>query len=165
MAQRSIGCRCCYLIRKTVKWWKKVFFQLVAVSETNSYLFYKETLNQKGQKSLSHSQYRIELCKDMARMMPTQPLSPRQRNACIGETDVLRLTARHFCTSLPMTTNKHGKSHIARRKCFVCASINKRKDCSYECAACRKPMCVEPCFIIYHTHADYKRERARINDP
>ena len=146
--------------RRTIKWWKKVFLHLFALSEVNTYLFYKETMKRKANiKYMDHKSFRKELCKDMTSLMPMKPLSPRLRNACVGETDV-RLSSKHFPEPLPIIT-KNGKNYTTRRKCFVCMSINQRKDVSFECAACKKPLCVSPCFRIYHTHTDYKRERAR----
>ena len=38
----------------------------------------------------------------------------------------------------------------------------KEKRTSFWCEDCRKPLCITPCFKIYHTEKDY-REEARKN--
>ena len=83
--------------RRTIKWWKKVFLHLFALSEVNTYLFYKETMKRKANiKCMDHKSFRKELCKDMTSLMPMKPLSPRLRNACVGETDILRCLLNIF---------------------------------------------------------------------
>ena len=156
--------------RRTVKWWKRALFHLFILAEINTYQFYKETELQNRhrpaeevqsrKRPMSHSRFRRELCKDLTSLTPTPALSPRQRNACVGDTDVLRLTARQFPSPLA-TKVKNGNKFTLRRQCFVCKSIDQRKDVGYECTSCNKALCVSPCFEIYHTYADYKRARAR----
>ena len=34
----------------------------------------------------------------------------------------------------------------------------KEKRTSFWCEDCRKPLCITPCFKIYHTEVDYKEE-------
>ena len=146
--------------RRTVKWWKRAFFHLFILAEVNTYQFYKQTEVQKGKSPMTHSKFRRELCKDLTSLVPMPTLSPRQKNACIGDTDVLRLTARHFPSPLA-TKMKDGKQITVRRQCFVCSSIKQRKDVCFECSSCKKALCVSPCFQIYHTNVDYKRARER----
>ena len=45
--------------RRTMKWWKRVFFHLVDVAIVNSYIMYSESL-QDGRK-LTHEQFRVEV--------------------------------------------------------------------------------------------------------
>ena len=37
--------------RRTIRWWKKAFLYLFALSEVNTYLFYKETMKRKTTKT------------------------------------------------------------------------------------------------------------------
>jgi hypothetical protein len=67
-----------------------------------------------------------------------------------GDTPV-RLTGRHFLAPLPPTDKK---VHPQKR-CHVCYSKGIRKGTIYGCPDCLKPLCVEPCFRIYHTVLKY----------
>jgi len=62
----------------------------------------------------------------------------------------LRLTARHFPKKLAPTEKKQ----CPTRRCIVCYSHKKRKETRYWCKECEKPLCVDPCFALYHTKKD-----------
>lgn len=68
----------------------------------------------------------------------------------------LRLSARHFPDFIPPTEKKTNPT----RQCFICAlkrnEENKRirKETRYMCRDCDVPLCVIPCFKIYHTVAN-----------
>ena len=46
------------------------------------------------------------------------------------------------------------------RSCFVCSKLPglncKPKRTSFWCEDCGKPLCITPCFKIYHTEIDFK---------
>ena len=63
----------------------------------------------------------------------------------------LRLTACHFPSYLPSTPKR---KHPGRR-CQVCAAKGMRKESIYFCRECDMPLCVVPCFEIYHTVSKY----------
>ena len=67
----------------------------------------------------------------------------------------------HFPEKIP---RKEGSKRKASRPCFVCNGLwddikKKRlpKKCSLIwCKICKKPLCVTPCFDIFHTKANYR---------
>ena len=135
--------------RRTIKWWKKAFLRLFALSEVNTYLFYRETMKRKttNTKYMDHKSFRKELCKDMTSLMPMKPLSPRLRVACVGETDIMRLSSEHFPKPLRVITT-NGKTYTARKKCFVFRwekhltenrSLQLKKTQTYPCPLCKMP--------------------------
>ena len=70
-----------------------------------------------------------------------------------------RLCERHFPSAIPKGEGK--KRERPSRCCFICSYIPghffKQKRTSYWCEECRKPLCVVPCFKIYHTERDFKK--------
>ena len=75
-----------------------------------------------------------------------------------AEHNAQRLNERHFITNIPGGEGK--KKKRPTRSCFVCSklpSLNcKLKRTSFWCEDCGKPLCITPCFKIYHTEIDFK---------
>jgi len=138
--------------RKTLKWWKKMFFYLFKVSVVNSFIIYKHYASQNKNPCLKT--FMINLCQQMA-----------EKSGEIIETDtgnepnnVDRLTGRHFIKKIPPTPKKANP----RRTCKVCSKKIKtgkldrcKKETSYYCPICDVPLCIDNCFEIYHTKKQY----------
>ena len=138
---------------RTVKWWRRAVFHLLDMAVVNAYVLHTHI-----NKRLTHEQFRIELTKellletstDVSENMPVthgrlpRPLPPQSR-----------LTERHFPDHLPCTpSGKRGQT-----ECVVCSKKrgHKRKTTTYMCKQCRLPMCIIPCFELYHTKVDPQR--------
>ena len=106
---------------------------------------------------MTHVQFRIELATNLLTLAgedtalthgsPHGPLAhPLPSSA--------RLTERHF----PSTIGKTGGKSI-QRDCTVCSQRKGRgrKTTVYKCKECDLPMCVVPCFELYHTKKDPAR--------
>ena len=79
------------------------------------------------------------------------------------EEEKKHLTERHFITNIPAGEGRKRKKPT--RCCFVCSKMEglggvplKEKRTSFWCEDCRKPLCITPCFKIYHTEVYYKEE-------
>ncbi|XP_021372498.1 piggyBac transposable element-derived protein 4-like [Mizuhopecten yessoensis] len=97
--------------RRTLKWWKRVFFHTVDLTVVNSYLLYKhQTPNAVQQRT-----YRWEL---VSQLIQTAEVSgPQQRGRKRPAAEVIqRLHGRHFPSHLPPTD----KRQCAKRRCVVC---------------------------------------------
>ena len=120
-------------IRKSVKWYKKLFFHLLdydSVYDTS--VIYKMQSN-----SSSHlSDFRLEIIRGILTKYGTQ------RSTAIGRPSIrdslLRLTAQHFPVLIPQTL----QSNQPRRKCVVCASHDIRSDTPYIWLDCDAPLCI-----------------------
>ena len=140
---------------RTVKWWRRAFFFLVDAVIVKSYIMYCMA-NHEGWR-YTHEQYRVELARDLLRAANTQlpttdpPHGPHRE---IGN-PLSRLTERHFPGQLPKTTA--GKQ--VQRDCTVCSNRKGRgiKTTAFCCKQCDIPMCVVPCFELYHTKVDPQR--------
>lgn len=42
-----------------------------------------------------------------------------------------------------------------KRRCVVCAKNDKERRTTYMCKSCEVPLCIIPCFEIYHTKVNY----------
>ena len=132
-------------VRKTIKWYKKLFIHLLDMAVYNAFVIYKMQNNT----SYQLSDFRLEIIRQILTKYGPQ------RSSTIGRPSTrdspLRLTARHFPSLIPQTL----QSKQPQRKCVVCASHNIRRDTRYFCADCDAPLCIVDCFRDYHTKVNY----------
>ena len=130
-------------VRKSCKWWRKVFFGLFEVTIINSYILYK-TANPR----ISHLQFRRalvdRLSRDYIQQSIPRPLAGRPRSSLENQPE--RLDSRkHFVAKRPIKQ---------QYECIICSKPRKRRT-FYHCKTCSShpPSCPIPCFEIYHTHS------------
>ena len=129
---------------RTVKWWRRAFYHLFNVSIVNSYILYQE----QGGKC-SHEQFRVELARQLLSKAELNVPSP---TPLVSLTPTSRLTGRHFLGKIPTSTS----GRIVQSQCRVCCwrKGRKRVTTTYRCKQCEVPLCVVPCFELYHTHTN-----------
>ena len=128
-------------IRKTRKWWRKLFFLLVEVAVINSYILYKK----EAVHPLTHLNYRravvMALATDFIRSRPepTRPGRPRASQLSLSSGDPDRLTQKF---------HRPGKRE-QQRMCRVCHTSRTL----YYCETCTShpTLCPVPCFGDYHS--------------
>ena len=136
-------------IRKTLKWWRKVFFWLMDLCITNSYALYRETKDA----PIPHLRFRRLIVESLATLyLSTAP--PRRR--------VGRPRKRsHPDSSDPERLD--GKLHLLdkrqQRRCVVCGTSRsgERHRSVYFCKTCpdNPSLCPGTCFERYHTLNNY----------
>lgn len=138
--------------RKTLKWWKKMFFYLFKVSVVNSFIIYKHYAIQNKNPCLKT--FMLNLCQQMSEKSG----EVIETGTGYETTNVDRLISRHFIKKIPPTPKKSNP----RRTCKVCSKKIKtgkldrcKKETSYYCPICNVPLCIENCFEIYHTKKQY----------
>jgi len=136
--------------KKVMKWYKKVVFHFINLMLYNAYVLFK--LVQKNPKM----QFRLFL-KNVIRQIIEKYGLHRKRRAKVKEsltTEDARLKGRHFPS---VHIREDGKK--TQRKCFVHSKTSKgpssRKETIYECKTCDVPLCVVPCFEVYHTTKNF----------
>ena len=132
-------------VRRTLKWWKKMFFYLLECATVNSYLLYKNVT-----------------CKKLT--------SLAIRWAVIEALVVQQIQERGSCQSIgrprmnptPLRLNK--KLHLLEyrstyRNCVVCSGATRRTTSTY-CKTCpdHPTLHPTPCFECYHTMQNYLME-------
>lgn len=134
-------------VRKTVKWYKKVFFHLVDLTVLNACVLHKVLTG----KNTTVAEYQLNLVKQLLnkyhKALPRKGAGRRSENA----DSPLRLTERHFPACIPPTQKKCNPT----KRCVVCATKNQRKETRYMCDSCDVALCVIPCFKNYHTLKKY----------
>ena len=136
-------------MRKTKKWWRKLFFYFLEVTVVNSCIIYKSSVTH----PYSHLRYRRAIVEQAATLSLLQappragPGAPRRFTR---EDLPQRLEKKqHFLGKLPKS-----------RDCVVCSKREPGKlhRTIYFCSTCRDSPCLCPdtCFKKYHTLTKYK---------
>ena len=136
-------------LRKTSKWWRKMFFWLLEVAIVNSYILFNLNRKQQGLKEVRHKKFRKSLILQLVGNVRN-----KNANKCRGRiVDVEgcdRLTGKHFVDKIP-----NGKA----KDCAVCSDRKvKRIQTVYHCETCERKPGLHPgiCFKKYHTEKKYK---------
>lgn len=118
-------------VRKTMKWYRKLFFHLIDLMLTNAHVLFKI----KTKKTMSFPDFRFHVARALLNLESEESLQrlPSDDN---------RLRGRHFPKKIV-----EGK----QRQCLLCSMSKRRRRSIFECATCRTPLCVDPCFEVYHT--------------
>ncbi|XP_069113477.1 piggyBac transposable element-derived protein 4-like [Argopecten irradians] len=148
--------------RRTLKWWKKVFFHVLGLAVLNSYILYKT----RSQQPVLQRVFRRELVNQLVTASEISGPSSRGRKRSSAEV-LRRLSARQFICHLPTSGNRNH----AKRRCVVCGPaeaelfrsanpeepVPKRmgRETCFQCKQCQVPLCIEPCFELFHTKAEY----------
>ena len=142
--------------RRTLKWTKKVFFYLMEISVHNSFILYKEKSTTKSFKTLY--KFSMELISQLC-LRPNEQSSddddagapPSKAPRCDPEDRLRGGFKRHEIALFPATEKKK----CPQRGCRVCLKHGNRKDTRYYCLHCGVPLCIIPCFKLYHSVANY----------
>lgn len=130
--------------RKTLRWWRKLFFWLVEVCMVNSFLVYKEMQHLRDSR---HLQYRnkviVQLIGDVRNRKP--------KRGRPSESD----SAERLNKS-PHFIKKGARGHT--KNCMVCNTKEQRKTTLFFCETCQRKPGLHPgeCFKKYHTQVTYK---------
>lgn len=136
--------------RKTMKWWKKLFFHVFVMALVNGYILYKEVTGKR--KPLA------DYMKEVALKMAIVGGEIQNERPGPSTSSVNRTFARHFPKKVPPTEKKVN----ATRYCKVCSDRGKkesgkriRKESRWWCEECGVGLCVPECFERFHTRVTY----------
>lgn len=130
-------------VRKSVKWYKKVFFHILDITVRNAYVLYKLNTG----KILQLSDFRLEIINSLLEIYGVS----RKRIGRPAKNPSFRLIQRHF----PDLLANYSESKRSRKECAVCKAKNIRKETIYFCKDCNVPLCVIDCFKIFHTKQNF----------
>eukprot|EP00063_Salmo_salar_P068066 XP_014042901.1 PREDICTED: piggyBac transposable element-derived protein 4-like [Salmo salar] len=105
--------------RKTTKWYKKIFFQLIDTAVLNGSIVHRQLTG----KVITYQKYRENLMRELLEEHHT-PRRPSTGGRPALD-NPLRLTARHFPCKVPQTAAQGSRT---RRHCKVCLSGARRSD-------------------------------------
>ena len=137
-------------VRRSVKWWRKVFFWVMEVAVVNSYILYKCSTV----RAMSHREYRYSIIRSLAtsyvQSAPPRVLGRRRENP------------RSSRSGDPERLNRqpHFLERATQRDCVVCSNQmgGSRHRTTYVCKTCpsHPPLCPAACFERYHTLETYR---------
>ena len=144
--------------RRTLKWWKKAFFHLYMLAILNAFILHKKTVVIGN--SLTHRLFHRDLA---MQLVAWAPIDVPQAFKNVGETVLMRLTARHFPRLVQ--AKKGAKTRHPQRDCVVCSGSGKRRRSRYECPSCNVGLCTNQCFELFYTKKSVKHHlKRRINN-
>ncbi|UYV64107.1 hypothetical protein LAZ67_2006590 [Cordylochernes scorpioides] len=138
MLLSSIGC-----LRKSLKWYKKLFFHFIDTSLLNAYSLYLVNTGKRP----SLAEFHINLIGQIIEKYHEARVQVHRGRPSTSEDRPLRLIERHFPSLVPPTEKKKNPT----RYCRVCGANKKRKESRYMCKDCDVALCVVPCFETFHT--------------
>ncbi|XP_065672200.1 piggyBac transposable element-derived protein 4-like [Hydra vulgaris] len=137
-------------LRKSLKWWRKIFFWLLEVAVVNSYILFNKFCEGNGKNKLRHLTYRQNLIEQLVgACRNTQERKGRRSSLDDNE----RLNQKpHFIAQVPSNNAKD---------CLVCSDRKTqggRKKTVYFCKTCTRKPGLHPtdCFELYHTKTDFR---------
>ena len=141
-------------VRRSVKWYKKVFFWLLEICVVNSYLLYKLSRNPPmPRKKLTLLAFRKELVQNLVSIQTYDSHSPPPPRKGRPAQD-------------PPMQRLDGKLHILeksydgkRRKCVVCNARGDRSETVHFCKSCNSHPALHPapCFGLFHTKTSFHK--------
>lgn len=134
-------------VRKSIKWYKKVFFHLLDISVLNSHCLFKV----KTGSGINLLDFQRQLIKEIIEKYKQVQPRPSSSRPMTGHSP-LRLIERHFPSMYPRLP---GTNKSVSKRCVVCAASKKRRETSYTCRKCNVPLCVVGCFEKYHTNKKF----------
>ena len=126
--------------RKSLKWYKKIFFHLIDITVYNSFNIYKEVSGKKT----NYKKFVLELLEELFQELDLE-VKPKGRPSEIEILDTGRMSGMHF-------PKKPTKSN-----CILCYRSGKRSTTVFECERCKVHLCLgqagqsNNCFRLYHT--------------
>ena len=156
-----------YIALKGNKWYRKLFLYIFNMTLLNSYI-----LNHKyGEKKLSHAACREYIASHLiTTSLPHATCTPK-RQQTNQELEHGRLKGKHFPMKMVGTSNENKRKRKYLAKCYKICNFTQQqrhhymhvgpslptKYTTFTCNICREiPMCVTPCFEIFHTEIHYR---------
>ncbi|CAI6350546.1 unnamed protein product [Macrosiphum euphorbiae] len=129
--------------RKTCKWYKKVIFHLLDVTVWNSFFIYKKHFDTPNMKFKAFRDLLIKNLFNIPNNVTANELFVLKKKPSIPP------ATNHYQERIPIPENY--KRTIYYKNCLQCYKTNKiRKQTSFQCKQCAKPLCAGFCFEAYH---------------
>ena len=145
-------------LRKTVKWYKKLFFHLVDIALLNSLLYYKMRTNTTMPLRVFVQTLAHQVLEKHGRLTR---VTPGPRSLTLPDRLMAQdFLARHKLVNIPLPTQAQRRSRSSsQRVCRVCTTTTRRpriprKKTTLMCTECNIPLCL-PCYFEFHTLANY----------
>lgn len=144
----QLGASYCFL-RKSLKWWRKLFFWGIEMCSINAYILYKTTMIKKNEIPMTHFKFVSTLVKQLVKDF-------REGSRKFGRPSTIDVEER-----LKREPHFNMKSENKKKDCMVCSNRNvkgERRQTHFYCETCTRKPGLHPgvCFKRYHTLKNYK---------
>lgn len=139
------------VVRKSRRWWVKIFFYFIDVAICNSYIIYKSSRTTKGEKAMSHLVYRSILVNELIGAYSSKskrgylPMKGYARKKQTGR-GVLKVENTLRLSNVGMHMPEVIKGY---RRCARCSTKTKEKRSNIICPVCNVALC-KGCFSEFH---------------
>lgn len=131
----------CYEIdRKSNKWWKRVFYRLLQISVSNSWIIFKKFQT----KEVPLINFLMPLSETLIQIGKQEMNNKKKVPADNGPPSKRLKIAPSVIEHQPI-------KHETKRRCTFCAAKNKQTRTLYICSTCNVPLCFD-CFAPCHGH-------------
>jgi len=126
-------------VRRSLKWYKKIFFYIYDLATVNSHSVYKYLGNRCEQ-----IDFRLDLAMSIINsfLPDIEPYSARGRPSTLPSPSRFQGRTAHIVRETP------GRKY---RRCFLCYRAGRRKMTRTVCPACEVSLCTYGCFEKYHS--------------
>ena len=141
--------------RKTIKWWKKVFWRLVDIAIINSWIIFR--MNNPESKIKSQRDFQLELVRQLVQpllSLKASPNCPIILQSSKGRTVVSpdkRLLGKHF----PHKASQRGRCCVCSKHKSTTTGKRLDKKTKTFCPKCEVYICLGVCFERFHTVSKY----------
>lgn len=136
MMMSSLQC-----IRKSVKWYKKLFFHVVDMHLLNAFYCFRHSTNKT---KASFANFQLCVVRQLIEKFNNEQILSKPSST-------IRSKIKNPLRKLPGNAAEHLPSlNIKYQRCKLCAQTKKRKETRYSCAICNVNLCAAPCFQDYH---------------
>jgi len=131
--------------RKTLKWYKKIFFHFQDLVMFNSFVLYKKFVSP----DITYLKYLLKLIKEI---FEAHPVIRKRKGRKISQ--VPNKSRRLEGTHVPQKICKDN-GYVDQRRCFYCGLLKQRKVTSFICKQCNIRLCIgtegNNCFEKFHS--------------
>ena len=143
---------CYYSVgRKSMKWWRRVFWRLHDIAIVNAYIIYKYNNRTNLKHLITPKQFRLEIAKELA----NPNLLARKIPGRSPSLQLDRLKGKHFlyCSDV---RSRCAVCSYRKRKTSPRGKKYKDKKIKTRCLKCQVNLCVGKCNELYHTKVNYR---------
>ncbi|KAK6323770.1 hypothetical protein J4Q44_G00061090 [Coregonus suidteri] len=125
--------------RKTMKWYRTLFYHFVDIATTNSYIIHKDLCKVNKMQPMTHKEFTQALVAQLCEVSIETQSKPKNTG--------------HTPVPIKPVADKSKRSSAGRKRCELCKKSGHSKDTPWKCNECGVPLCVIPdrnCFHDWH---------------
>lgn len=141
--------------RKTVRWWRTIFYHMIDMAIVNSLVIYNEVRVKQGEKKVTQLVFRQKLAEELARpwkdkagLLVNSPCSSSPQSSTNSSPTTSTFSRPDTAVHLPMELD-------TRKNCKLCyAKYKVEHRAQYVCCECQVSLCIvrgRNCFLDWHS--------------